>query len=109
MNKTYRHGYTVPLPNDEVKFVRLSRSIPRRSAYKVFYKKSPAPHGMFLAFAPENLLYLRYETRRYSFYYKEEYAKWQEHLWKLNHGKFKTFPKNYITEDYKFRCRRAAC
>lgn len=66
MNKTYRFDH-VGFFNRSV--YRLSRSIPKRSAYKVFFRKSRATKGMFLADAPANLLYRKQNSKRYAFYY----------------------------------------
>ena len=88
MNKIYRFD-SVSISGE--KEYRLSRSIPKRSAYKIFFRKSPSPKNkkMFLDYAPANLLHrgIYSGDKRYSFYYYDSYVSFQNLLWKVKHGK----------------------
>ena len=101
MNKTYRLAFNI-LGH---KVYRLSRSVPKRSAYKIFFKKGTTKRVLLIV-APSNFLCIKSCDKRYSFVYHHNYVLTQEHLWKLDHGKFKTFKKGEITDDYRYACRR---
>lgn len=104
MNKTYRKSIAVYL-DKRYCFYRLNRSVRRRDVRKLFGMKEAKMPTRFFA-ASRNV----YDYgKRSVFHYNENYVQIQNHLWKLDHGKFKTLPRNSITEDYKFRCRRAVC